>query len=97
MADSTIDGLAALASTDVTTSDLLVIQDSSATATKKITTAALRDWLGANGAVRVSFGTIADGAVNNGEAYLSIDTASSPVTVTLKARDTGGNLIVKVL
>lgn len=97
MADKKISELGALAAIDVATGDRLPIEDVSASTTKSMTVGALRDALGLNGLLRLSFSAVADGAVQNGQGYLIIDTVASPVTFQIKARDSGGNLYTKTI
>lgn len=92
MADTKISALTTLAAADVATDDKLPIVDTGATTTKAITFAALRDAMGLNGVVRFSTSAVADGAVDNGECWIYIDTGASPQVLAVKAKDGSGNV-----
>lgn len=97
MSDSRISELTALAASDVAGTDVIPIVDTSATTTKKVTAEGLRDHLVLAGLPIVSFSSVADGVVANGETYIIIDTSASPITWTIKARDSGGTLYTKAI
>lgn len=97
MTDKKISELTALAAADIVNGDRFVVEDVSVSSTKSITFEALRDGLGRNGIARFSVSPVADGAVNNGECYIYIDTAASPQTFVIKAKDGSGNVYTSTL
>jgi len=92
MADTKISELTSLAASDVATTDELAIVDTSATTSKRITFEGLRDALGLNGVVQFSLTPVTDGAVSNGECWIYIDTAASPIVLAVKAKDASGTV-----
>lgn len=90
MADEKISDLNTVAAADVALTDRFVLDDGSNT--EALTFEATRDALGLNGIVRFSTSVVADGAVNNGECYIYLDTTVSPVALTVKAKDGSGNV-----
>jgi hypothetical protein len=97
MADQKISELDTIAAADIALTDKIPMNDVSGTTNVAATVEALRDALALNGIVRFSTSPVADGAVNNGECYIYIDTAASPIVLSVKAKDGSGTVYTATL